>query len=113
MSSQSEAFLSVTQLLVHMMPKVYKFERIQSPTSRQEIVLLMATNKVLPSDACRPFSLVSHNIFNWDIPKPPARVYEGEEIATALVTSLHSCDWRELWAESPISEARFYFRRCS
>lgn len=40
-------------------------------------------------------------------------VYGGGGIAKALVTLLHSCDWRESWAESPTNEARFYFRLCS
>lgn len=40
-------------------------------------------------------------------------VYEGEGIVRTLVTPLHSCDWRELWAESPTNEAKFYFCLCS
>jgi len=39
----------------------------------------MARIEVLPIDSCRPPSLVLHNIFNWDIPKPPAHVFMKEK----------------------------------
>lgn len=70
---QQVAFLSLLQLLAFTRSNVHKSDKIQSPASRQE-------TEVLPNwSFCRPLSLVLQNIFNWDIPKPPACVFMKQE----------------------------------